>query len=190
MRGARRLPTRDPAGCQPALRGSAAGGDRPRAKILAAREDFSWSAAVCAEHQPQQVGRRGSLGLTSAGEVLGPLRLVLGGHSRAPWVVAPPLWVHRVSVVFPPVPTEWKRLRNADLARWREAGCAGRSESRGGFSDAPLGHGHTQRANRGLRPLLRPCPRLMSCGVPPGRESDGRAVFIVSLCYIRIGSTE
>ena len=29
--------------------------------ILARREDFSRSAAVCAEHQPQQVGRTGSL---------------------------------------------------------------------------------------------------------------------------------
>ena len=29
----------------------------------------------------------------------GPLRLVLGGHSRAPWVGAPPLCVHRSSVV-------------------------------------------------------------------------------------------
>ena len=32
----------------------------------------------------------------------GPLRLVLGGHSRAPWVAAPPPWVHRFSVVHLP----------------------------------------------------------------------------------------
>ncbi len=31
-------------------------------KILARREEFSRSAAVCAEHQPQQLGRRGGLG--------------------------------------------------------------------------------------------------------------------------------
>ena len=31
-------------------------------KILARREDFSRSAAVCAEHQPQHVGRTGCLG--------------------------------------------------------------------------------------------------------------------------------
>ena len=36
---------------------------------------------------------------TRAGGDSGPLRLVLGGHSRAPWVAAPPLGVHRVSVV-------------------------------------------------------------------------------------------
>ena len=35
----------------------------------------------------------------------GPLRLVLGGHSRAPWVAAPPPCVHRASVVHPSVPT-------------------------------------------------------------------------------------
>ncbi len=70
-------------------------------RILARREDFSRSAAVCAEHQPQQVGRQGTpLISTDAGEVSGPLRLVLGGHSRAPWVAAPPLGVHRGSVVL------------------------------------------------------------------------------------------
>ena len=37
--------------------------------------------------------------LTGAHDVSGPLRLVLGGHSRAPWVAAPPRSVHRVSVV-------------------------------------------------------------------------------------------
>ena len=36
---------------------------------------------------------------TGASEDSGPLRLVLGGHSRAPWVAAPPLCVHRISVV-------------------------------------------------------------------------------------------
>ena len=36
---------------------------------------------------------------TGACKVSGPLRLVLGGHSRAPWGAAPPLGVHRVSVV-------------------------------------------------------------------------------------------
>ena len=54
---------------------------------------------------------------------------------------------------------------------------ARRGKTGGRFSDAPLGHGHTQRVNRGLRPLPRLGPRLISCGVPPGRESDGRAVL-------------
>ena len=42
---------------------------------------------------------------TVAGEVSGPLRLVLGGHSRTPWVAAPPLCVHRISVVLLPLGT-------------------------------------------------------------------------------------
>ena len=39
------------------------------------------------------------------------------------------------------------------------------------FFDAPLGHGATPQGYRGLRPLPRACPRLISCGVPPGREA-------------------
>ena len=39
---------------------------------------------------------------TGACGVSRPLRLVLGGHSRAPWVAAPPLGVHRVAVVHLP----------------------------------------------------------------------------------------
>ena len=39
----------------------------------------------------------------------GPLRLVLGGHSRAPWGAAPPRCVHRVSAVLLPVLTEWRQ---------------------------------------------------------------------------------
>ncbi len=37
------------------------------------------------------------------------------------------------------------------------------------FSDAPLGHYAFRDRDRGLRPLARTCPRLISCGVPPGR---------------------
>ena len=39
---------------------------RTRSQFLARREDFTGSAAVCAEHQPQQVGRRGGLGFQRA----------------------------------------------------------------------------------------------------------------------------
>ena len=41
----------------------------------------------------------------------------------------------------------------------------------GHFFDAPLGHGATRHGFRGRRPLVRTCPRLISSGVPPGRES-------------------
>ena len=44
------------------------------------------------------------------------------------------------------------------------------------FFDAPLGHGATRHSFRGRRPLLRTCPRLMSSGVPPGRETGGRTL--------------
>ena len=40
----------------------------------------------------------------------------------------------------------------------------------GHFFDAPLGHGATRNGFRGRRPLARTCPRLISSGVPPGRE--------------------
>ena len=38
------------------------------------------------------------------------------------------------------------------------------------FFDAPLGHGVGWHGFRGRRPLGRTCPRLISSGVPPGRE--------------------
>ena len=38
------------------------------------------------------------------------------------------------------------------------------------FFDAPLGHGVRWHGFRGRRPLGRTCPRLISSGVPPGRE--------------------
>ena len=44
------------------------------------------------------------------------------------------------------------------------------------FFDAPLGHGATRHGFRGRRPLARTCPRLISSGVPPGREPGGRAL--------------
>ena len=46
----------------------------------------------------------------------------------------------------------------------------------GYFFDAPLGHGTTRHDFRGRRPLARTCPRLISSGVPPGREPGGRAL--------------
>ena len=44
------------------------------------------------------------------------------------------------------------------------------------FFDAPLGHGATRHGVRGRRPLPRTCPRLISSGVPPGREPGRRAL--------------
>ena len=43
------------------------------------------------------------------------------------------------------------------------------------FFDAPLGHGATRHRFRGRRPR-RTCPRLISSGVPPGREPGGHAL--------------
>ena len=40
----------------------------------------------------------------------------------------------------------------------------------GHFLRCPVGHGVTRHGFRGRRPLGRTCPRLISCGVPPGRE--------------------
>ena len=44
------------------------------------------------------------------------------------------------------------------------------------FFDAPLGHRATRPGFRGRRSLARTCPRLISSGVPPGREPGGHAV--------------
>ena len=46
----------------------------------------------------------------------------------------------------------------------------------GNFFDAPLGHEGTRHGIRGRRPLARPCPRLISSGVPLGREPGGHAL--------------
>ena len=39
------------------------------------------------------------------------------------------------------------------------------------FLRCPAGAWPVRRANRGRRPLARACPRLISCGVPPGRTA-------------------
>ncbi len=46
----------------------------------------------------------------------------------------------------------------------------------GHFFDAPLGHGATRHRNRGPRPLAQTGPRLISSGVPPGREPGGHTL--------------
>ena len=56
----------------------------------------------------------------------------------------------------------WPTRRPADRRRV--------SKSPAYFFDAPLGHGEFSQSFRGLRPLPRSCPRLISCGVPPGRD--------------------
>ena len=38
----------------------------------------------------------------------------------------------------------------------------------------PAGAWSVRRDNRGPRPLVRACPRLISCGVPPGPKARGR----------------
>ena len=56
------------------------------------------------------------------------------------------------------------------------SGCRRLASIPGHFFDAPLGHGATRYGFRGRRPLTRTCPRLISSGVPPGREPGGRAL--------------
>ena len=63
-------------------------------KIRARRADFSRSAAGCMAHHAAPRWPRGTRRIsTGAGGHSRPLRLVLGGHSRAPSVAAPPLRV-------------------------------------------------------------------------------------------------
>ena len=62
----------------------------------------------------------------------------------------------------------------------------------GRFSDAPLGHGSAHHVHRGPRPLARPCPRLISCGVPPGRGTARLARFLrprLAVLFYAIRST-
>ena len=48
----------------------------------------------------------------------------------------------------------------------------------------PAGAGLVRRGNRGPRPLARACPRLISCGVPPGRGANRRRQFFGSLIAV------
>ena len=71
----------------------------------------------CVRRAPAAAGcpRGTPLILTGACGDSGPLRLVLGGHSRAPWVAAPPPCVHRVAVVLSAFSTAYPRLRSSRL---------------------------------------------------------------------------
>ena len=92
----------------------------------------------CVRGAPAAAGwpQRTPLIPTSAGEVSGLLRLVLGGHSRAPWVAAPPLCVHRVSVVHSAFSTACTRLSRNHAGRRSENSVGGRV---GRSADLPIG---------------------------------------------------
>ena len=190
---------------------------------------------------------------TNAPGDFGPLRLVLGGHSRAPWVVVSPLCVHRVSVVFFPVstgekhpraepsaalgchienPASYERARHARrigdgvgrpvsvpegrrrrLAGGKFAPADAAPGNRAAWLRAPAGHrrngpgcrpmaggqtcpGRRQKllrcpagacpvwcGNRGPRPLAQACPRLISCGVPPGPSASRRRKICGGLMF-------
>ena len=49
-----------------------------------------------------------------------------------------------------------------------------RGERRQKLLRCPAGARPVRRSNRGPRPLPRACPRLISCGVPPGRRAKRR----------------
>ena len=74
-------------------------GGQGSGKILARREDF-FPERGCVRGAPAAAGWPQGTPLIPNGacELSGPLRLVLGGHSRAPWVAAPPRCVQRVLV--------------------------------------------------------------------------------------------
>ena len=61
---------------------------------------------------------------------------------------------------------------------------------RGAFFDAPPGHGPICDPNRGRRPLARTCPRLISCGVPPGRSAGVRADEAIQQNTAEIGRAQ
>ncbi len=93
----------------------------------------------------------------------GPQRKLAGGKSaqRARPPVAPP---------NEPCPSGASKnfLASSSPRQFRHP-----SPPRAIFFDAPLGHRATRAQFRGLRPLTRTCPRLISSGVPPGREPRG-----------------
>ena len=47
------------------------------------------------------------------------------------------------------------------------------------FLRCPAGACRVRRGNRGPRPLARACPRLISCGVPPGRSAKPASATIL-----------
>ena len=68
-------------------------------KPPAAREDSSRSAAVCAEHQPQPVGRMTRLGFRRVPAGFGAAAAGPPRTQPRSWVAAPPLGVHSVAVI-------------------------------------------------------------------------------------------
>ena len=79
---------------------------------------------------------------------------------------APTLTAHRIS----------PRSAHRPLARNRE--CTAHPKSLGKILRCPAGARPTSHVHRGLRPLARTCPRLNSCGVPPGPGTTRLAQFI------------
>ena len=108
------------------------------------------------------------------------MRMSLRPEGRAPWSAAPSL-----------VPEGRQRRLAGGKAARADAAPGGRRENamprrgigekypnsfartfhsrRLAFFDAPPGRGPICGGYRGPRPLPRTCPRLISCGVPPGR---------------------
>ena len=95
-------------------------------------------------------------------------RRKLAGGKLAPAGAAPGGHVERGHAPAGHRRNFWHRSARSVSATARRLGQAGQ------FFDAPLGHGATPHGFRGRRPLTRTCPRLISSGVPPGRETGGQ----------------
>ena len=132
---------------------------RAPGKILARREDF---AVALATSRPPENGRR-RLALRPGGTP----QEISRGQARASG--RGPRWPRRTG--HAPAGHRrnfWRRSARSVSVTARRLGQAGQ------FFDAPLGHGATPHGFRGRRPLTRTCPRLISSGVPPGRETGGQ----------------
>ena len=101
-----------------------------------------------------------------AGGKLAPAGAAPGCHAKR---AMPQRGIGEVFGVVRPTASPPPLVASGRSSRQRSASVPGQ------FFDAPLGHGGTRHGFRGRRPLLRTCPRLISSGVPPGREPGGDA---------------
>ena len=162
-----------PAGCQPATQQAASRRNRETLRAGTARAPKSSRGARILLLRRPPSNRQS---IAAAAWLLGPegRRRRLAGGKPAPAGAAPGGHAERampqrgIGEVFgvgPPTASPPPLVASGRWSRQRSSGIPGH------FFDAPLGHGAARDGFRGRRPLPRTCPRLISSGIPPGRNT-------------------
>ncbi len=156
----------------------AAGGDRPRAEILATREDFAESSYRAAQPQPQEFGtpfphRWFPLVSARPSRPGGTPEEISRGQVRASG--RRPRKSCRVTPCPSGASKKWLAWRadrwRTDLPEATSGGVMLPRVRRQKLLRCPAGAWPVRRGNRGPRPRARACPRLISYGVPPGHRA-------------------